>query len=152
MKLPTSQWTGYYFTVIASVHVLWQFFLLFCPMSSPLYCYCMPVLSKWFSVFCNGVCSHTRSIRGSGSQVRSAACTVHNDMEYHVVYLGQLFFWSININAELVWGLRFINACGNSNEIKYNFVNSWQTATRYNKKCKTLDVKHGIRWTCRYRP
>jgi len=34
------------FTAIADVHVLWQFFLLFFPMSSPLHSYCMPVLSE----------------------------------------------------------------------------------------------------------
>jgi len=36
------------FTMIASVHVLWQFLLL-SPMSSPLHSYCMPVLLEWFS-------------------------------------------------------------------------------------------------------
>ena len=66
MKLP-SQWTanqwhvGCYITVTASVRVFWQFFLMFCPMSSPLHSYCMPVLSEWFSGlnFHNGGYTHT---------------------------------------------------------------------------------------------
>jgi len=37
------------FTVIASLHVLWQFFLLFCPMPSSLHSYRMLVLTEWLT-------------------------------------------------------------------------------------------------------